>query len=227
MRGRIFYWMKFYLGFSGKEARGFLVLLPFVMVLGVLPAALRAVKNRNSETVFLAYQRSLDSLESLEVQLVASPFPTFNPQDTVKANRSKKQPDNLNRIPFSEADSVVLQIVPGIGPGIAGRIVKYREQLGGFHSENQLLEVYGVKEDVQLAIWDFFEFDPHIFKKIPINSASLEDLAAHPYVSYGEAKVLVAYRIQHGKFNSSEDLLKIKIFKAEWVQKLKPYLEFE
>jgi competence protein ComEA len=55
----------------------------------------------------------------------------------------------------------------------------------------------------------------------------LDELAAHPYISYGEAKVLVAFRTQHGKFISSDDLLKIKIFKTEWVQKIKPYLSFE
>ena len=116
--------------------------------------------------------------------------------------------------------------MPGIGPGTAGRIIKYREQLGGFHSKAQLSEVYGMKEETISALWDFFEFDGSVFKKLQLNVASLEELSAHPYISYGEAKVLVAYRQQHGNFDSSDDLLKIKIFKDEWVQKLKPYLEF-
>jgi competence protein ComEA len=227
MRDRLFYWMKFYLGFSGKEARGIVVLIPFLIAFGLTPTILKAVKNKNAEQAFFAHQGRLDSLENLQVQFAISPLPTFNPQDTVPLTRNQKQAVELNRLPFSEADSVLLQIVPGIGPGTAGRIIKYRQQLGGFHSETQLLEVYGVKEETMLAIWDFFEFDPQIFKKIGINSGSVEDIAGHPYISYGEAKVLTAYRKQHGRFNSADDLLKIKIFKPAWVHKINPYLDFD
>lgn len=227
MKERVFYWMKFYLGFSGKESRGFLVLIPVLLILGLLPGVLRFFKNQKAEATFDTYQYRLDSLENLQMQLVASPLPTFNPQDTVKTSRNQKQLENLNRIAFSEADSATLQIVPGIGPGTAGRIIKYREHLGGFQSESQLLEVYGVNEELMLALWDFFEFDALIFRKIPINKAGVEDLSSHPYISYGEAKVLIAYRNQHGQFLNADELMNIKIFKSEWIQKIKPYLNFD
>jgi competence protein ComEA len=227
MKDRIFYWMKFYLGLSGKESRGFLILIPFLLILGLSPRTVRFLKNKNAETTLTGYQNRLDSLQNIPIQLVASPLPTFNPQDTVKTSRNQKQLNNLNRIAFSEADSITLQIVPGIGPGTAGRIIKYRQHLGGFHSQNQLLEVYGVDEELTLALWEFFEFDASIFRKIPINAASVEDLSSHPYISYGEAKVLIAYRNQHGKFMNADELLNIKIFKPEWVQKINPYLTFD
>lgn len=169
----------------------------------------------------------MDSLESAGITLVASPLPVFNPQDTVKTTPNQRQLDNINRISFSEADSITLQIVPGIGPATAGRIIKYRENLGGFHSKNQLMEVFGVKEETAEAVWEFFEFYPTIFRKIKINSAELEVMASHPYISYGEAKVLIAFRNQHGRFITSEELLKVKIFKKEWVEKIKPYLDFD
>jgi DNA uptake protein ComE-like DNA-binding protein len=38
---------------------------------------------------------------------------------------------------------------------------------------------------------------------------------------------MVAYRLQHGPFLQLEDLLKIRIFKVEWVSKIGPYLNFE
>lgn len=227
MMDRFFYWMKYHLGFSSKESRGFFVLIPVLVILGLSPFILRFFKNKDAERTFLEFQNRIDSLENLQIQLVSSPLPTFNPQDTVRSNRNQKQLENINRIPFAEADSITLQIVPGIGQGTAGRIIKYRENLGGFHSQSQLLEVYGVKEETTLALWEFFDFYPQVYRKIPINTASLEELSAHPYISYGEAKVLVAYRGQHGKFLSSDDLLKIKIFKAEWVKKINPYLDFE
>jgi DNA uptake protein ComE-like DNA-binding protein len=55
----------------------------------------------------------------------------------------------------------------------------------------------------------------------------VEELAKHPYISYQEAKVLVAYRLQHGPYHQLDDLLRVKIFKADWVKKIGPYLDFE
>ncbi|GAB3218391.1 helix-hairpin-helix domain-containing protein [Algoriphagus aestuariicola] len=225
MKERVFYWMKFYLGFSGKESRGFLVLIPVLLVFGLLPNAIRYYKDKQASGILTDYRFSLDSMENLDFKLTASPLPTFNPMDTVKSSRNQRQLENINRIPFSQADSVTLQIVPGIGPGTASRIIKYRQQLGGFHSQEQLLEVYGLTEDLASTLWEFFEFDSLIFKKIPANSATIEEFSAHPYISYGEAKVLVAYRKQHGEFLNTDELLNIKIFKLEWVQKIKPYLD--
>jgi len=48
---------------------------------------------------------------------------------------------SLKRIPFSEADSGTLQIVFGIGPAMASRIIKFLEPLVGMHSKNQLQDV--------------------------------------------------------------------------------------
>lgn len=227
MRNNFFFWVKSYLGFSRKESKGFVLLIPFLIFFGLLPSAVGFYKNQRAETEFVRYQGRLDSMEALGINLLKSPLPTFNPQDTIKSSRNQRQIESLNRIPFSEADSITLQIVPGIGQATAGRIIKYRENLGGLHSKSQLEEVFGVKAETAEAVWEFFEFDPKIFRKIKINTAKLEDLARHPYISYGEAKVLVAFRNQHGQFNSDDDILKVKIFKVEWVDKIKPYLDYE
>ena len=64
-------------------------------------------------------------------------------------------------------------------------------------------------------------------RRIEINTVPVEELAKHPYISYQEAKVLVAYRLQHGSYLQLDDLLKVKIFKADWVNKIGPYLDFE
>lgn len=219
--------MKSYLGFSRKESSGFVLIIPFLVLLGISPSLVERFKNKGAEAVFIAFEKRLDSLQVVGINLVSSPLPTFNPTDTAKSTRNQKQIESLNRIFFSEADSITLQIVPGIGQATAARIIKYRENLGGFHNQSQLGEVYGLKEETVAAVWDYFEFDPKITRKLKINSANVDELAAHPYLSFGEAKVLVAFRNQHGRFSSSEDLSKIKIFKLEWINKIKPYLDFE
>lgn len=164
-------------------------------------------------------------MEKAGMVIVKSPGPLFNPQDTVKKSAIDKQLENIQRVSFSEADSIILQIVPGIGPGTAGRIIKYRENLGGFHSTGQLSEVYGMKPETIELMWEFFEFTPAIFRKINLNQGTIEEISSHPYVTYGEAKVIVAYRNQHGVYKSIDDLMKIRIFKEEWIMKLAPYLD--
>ncbi len=227
MKNNFFYWFKTYLGFSRKESTGFVLLIPILALLGFLPSLVELFKNKRAEAILEAYEGQLDSLRISGIKLVSSPLPTFNPNDTVNPSRSQKKIESLNRIFFSEADSITLQIVPGIGPATAGRIIKYRESLGGYYNQSQLLEIYGMKEETMEAIWEYFEFDPKVLRKMKINSLNPEELAAHPYISYGEAKVLFAFRNQHGPFGSSDDLLKIKIFKPEWISKIKPYLDFE
>ncbi|GAB2489097.1 ComEA family DNA-binding protein [Algoriphagus taiwanensis] len=227
MKKRLQFWFNTYFGFSSKETVGFLLVVPILGLLSFVPFLISWVKNQKEALSYVEYTLAVDSLEKAGVILVSSPLLAFNPQDTVKKDFKSNQLERINRIPFSEADSITLQIVPGIGPATAGRIIKYRENLGGFVAKSQLMEVYGMKAETAEAVWEFFEFDPGIRKKLQINQTEAADLARHPYISYSEAKVIVAYRNQHGAFRNSEDLLKIRIFKKEWVDKISPYLNFD
>jgi competence protein ComEA len=47
-------------------------------------------------------------------------------------------------IPLNSADQVALETIPGVGPVTAAAILEYREQVGGFSSIEQLLEVSGI-----------------------------------------------------------------------------------
>ena len=226
MKTNFFYWLKIYLGFSRKESRGFLLLLPFLSLLVILPSLIQSFQVSDSKNFHLQIQSQLDSMTQMGLTVVGSSGPIFNPNDTLKKSSVEKQLENINRVPFVEADSIILQIVPGIGPGTAGRIIKYRDNLGGFHNKDQLVEVFGLKPETINLMWEFFDFSPRIFRKIPLNKGTIEEISTHPYMSYGEAKVLIAFRKQHGAFRSEDDLLKIRIFKKEWISKISPYLDF-
>lgn len=227
MRKRFFYWLKTSFGFSNKESRGFLLLTPLLVLMAASPYFIESVRKESRVGFLLKYQSKLDSLELLGLELHRSPNPLFNPSDTIYKTSLVKKTENLVKMDFVDADSILLQIVPGIGAGLGGRIIKYRERLGGFHSVNQLSEIYGLKPETIEEIWNYFEFTPRITKRISINSAEIEEASSHPYISYGEAKVLIAYRKQHGNYLTAADLKKIKIFKPEWIDKIEPYLSFD
>jgi DNA uptake protein ComE-like DNA-binding protein len=223
----LIFWFKTHLGFSAKESRGFLLLIPFLLALVAASQVLAWAKNKKAEEIYRQYLHEVDSLEQAGFQLSVSPLPTFNVQDTITRFNSTKVSDRIQRMPFSKTDSVLLQIVPGIGALTAGRIIKHRENLGGFIQIAQLNEVYGLKPEVIPLIWEYFDFDAAPIRKLSINRATVEELAFHPYISYQEAKVLVAYRLQHGEYRAANELLGIKIFKSDWVEKIAPYLSFE
>ena len=47
-------------------------------------------------------------------------------------------------IDLNTADQALLETLPGIGPSLAQRILSYRQQIGGFTSKEQLLNVSGI-----------------------------------------------------------------------------------
>lgn len=128
---------------------------------------------------------------------------------------------------LNSADTAKLKTVYGIGPAFAKRIVKYRELLGGFHSEKQLLEVYGVDADKYREIVSQVRVNSASIKKIDINTAEANELNRLPYLSYKQANAIVQYRLQHGEYLSANDLVDIAILDAATINKIKPYLVFK
>ena len=127
-------------------------------------------------------------------------------------------------VDLNRADSVGLEKLPGIGPVLAGRIVKYRRLLGGYYSVGQLKEVYGLRGEHYNKALPYLTVAKDSLHPIQINFASLGDLARHPYINYREAKAVVNKREKLGKIESF-DVLE-DIFLPEKVEKLHPYIIF-
>lgn len=123
------------------------------------------------------------------------------------------------------SDSLEWQLLPGIGAKRAAAILKYREKLGGFVNVEQVGETYGLPDSVFQKIKGSLSLQPGEITRIPINGATESELKAHPYIGWQWAKIIVAYRNQHGPFQSVDDLMKIHIIKKEWLDRVRPYLE--
>jgi competence protein ComEA len=127
-------------------------------------------------------------------------------------------------VDINAADSAAYEALPGIGPALSKRIVGFREKLGGFYKIEQVAETYGLPDSTFQKIKPYLILQTPLLKKININTATIDELKTHPYLRWQLAKVVVAYRNQHGNFTAVEQLKNIMVIDAETYQKLYPYI---
>ncbi|MFC0516304.1 helix-hairpin-helix domain-containing protein [Mucilaginibacter angelicae] len=130
-------------------------------------------------------------------------------------------------IEINSADSARLTMIRGIGPAFARRIVHYRGRIGGFHSKEQLKEVYGIDEEKYNQIKDGITVDGKHIIKVNINTATFNELRRFPYLSFKQMDAIVAYRDEHGNYNALTDLKNIAILNEGILRKIGPYLVFK
>ncbi|WP_420153095.1 ComEA family DNA-binding protein, partial [Siphonobacter sp.] len=163
------------------------------------------------------------------IRLPATP-PTFSNPGLKSSTETRSTPSKAERTTFTfhlnEADTTDFKKVYGIGSKLALRIIKFRENLGGFVNENQLREIWGLDSTVVQELLKHGQLTgPGSVRKIKINEVSLEQFR-HPYLKPYVAKAILAYRQQHGAFQSAADLKAVKLLDEATLKKLEPYLAF-
>ena len=128
----------------------------------------------------------------------------------------------IQLLEINAADSAQLEALPGIGPVLASRIIKYRKLLGGFYEVAQLKEIYGMKEELWARSSPWLYADSSGVKKLDINFLTVAELGRHPYIGFRQAKKIAKRRDLIGKFKQKEELN--AFFSADSLQRLSPYL---
>ncbi len=124
-------------------------------------------------------------------------------------------------INLNEADTTELKKIPGIGSGIANKIINYRKKLGGFYSVNQLADI----EASKFIDW-FMLADSSQISKINLNKAGLEKLKAHPYINFYQAKAIVEYRKKRGAIKNLKQLILLEEFTENDFERIGYYVCF-
>nr|WP_262923168.1 helix-hairpin-helix domain-containing protein [Arenibacter sp. N53] len=134
--------------------------------------------------------------------------------------------NNVTIKDLNKATAEDLKSINGIGDVLSRRIVKFRDLLGGFVVEKQLLHVYGLEQEVVSRILGRFKIleSPSI-SKININQASPYDLAKLVYIKYALAIRIVAYREKNGRIKSFDELMEIEDFPKEKLDIIELYLQ--
>lgn len=155
-------------------------------------------------------------------------------EEEVAAARCEEHFDSLRRtyvekfpagtvLDLNSVDTTDLKRIPGVGSYFARKISRYRQQLGGFVSVEQIKEVGGLP----LGIEKWFSVEPNApITRLNVNRASFQELVRHPYLEYEQVKAICNYRQKYGDLRSLRDLRLLEVFTAEQEARVAPYLKF-
>ncbi len=224
MLPRLKYYLRFTLGMTRAEIRGVIGLCILIGVgLGV-DAILRYRERQETMAYFnpIRFEVIYQRMEADKKKRFAKQYPK---PYYFKATWAPRKQDEW-KIDMNGADSLAWVALPGIGPGFAKRILKFKEQLGGFHHVNQLKEVYGMD-----TIWveryrKRFHVGTGVFRKLQVNRLLWQEFR-HPYLPYAQAKLFLNYRKQHGVVRDFDELSQIKLLDMRAWERLRPYLAFD
>lgn len=151
---------------------------------------------------------------------VLEPYITLPEQAEVVLQRKADTVLSINA-----ADTTQLKLIRGIGSYTARQIVRFRDQIGGFYSLQQLYEVPYIR-GVDSLIPHFF-IDSALIKPLYINKLNIRQLTRHRYLSFEQAEAIMQIRKKHIVVKAEDELLKTALFTEEDLRRLRPYLRYD
>ena len=178
-----------------SEKKGIITLGILTMALFVLP---RTIHKSECPVFLIPYSRLSDTTQ------------TVSPKPLV--------------IELNSADSTALVSIRGIGPYYASKILRYREQLGGFHATRQLKEMKFQYLNNIDSLLPHFSVNPALIRKKELDTMSFKSVLHHPYLVYEDVQLIFNAKRKYGKINYSilESQEVLPLFK---LKKIKPYFK--
>ncbi len=170
------------------------------------------------------------TIEEVDISTFGSLF-----DSAIKSGQYAEKKDHFTRsypvqrrklLELNTCDSASLESLPGLGPVLSARIIKYRNLLGGYASVDQLKEVYGLSEDTYNLVSGFLKADPAFVRKIHVNSADYKQLIRLPYLERSEVSSILKYKELMNNIENIDELVENKIITTEKAAKISPYLTF-
>ncbi len=163
-----------------------------------------------------------ETLDEIKEWLAVGPKPEYEEERHFDMEKEDTPPPVI--VDLNTADSATLVRLRGIGPVFARRIMEYRDALGGFHSKEQLLEVYGFPPETYESLEERFTVNGTAIRRLNINDTPSTALSEHPYISSALANFIVSYRMNHNGFTSLDELKESFLVDEALFQKLSNYL---
>ncbi|OBX22947.1 MULTISPECIES: ComEA family DNA-binding protein [Bizionia] len=185
----------------------------------------------NSATEFQQVTKVSDSL--LAILSPNFKFPEWvtnpKPKSFQSNNYSSKPKSFAQKIDLNQATASQLKRIYGIGDALSGRIVSYREKIGGqFIADVELTQVYGLSPEVIERIQEQFTVKtPKPITRFNLNTATRDELVTIQYIDYEVAHNIIEQRILLDGFKSLTDLTKVKDFPVNKIEIITLYLTLE
>ncbi len=203
--------------------------------LGLRPKTIRTIQNylskggrfRNPEDLSKIYGLPKDEYTLLAPYIRIAPSASSVTENNAAKPERKPYAPRYETVDINSADTTAFIALPGIGSKLAARIISFREKLGGFYSIEQVRETYALPDSTFQKIKSYLKLETTSIKQININTATIDELKAHPYIRYQLAKPIVAYREQHGPFDKTEDIKKVMVITEDVYEKIAPYLSVQ
>lgn len=202
-------------GYSRRERRSSFILLTLIVLLQGIGFV---TPDKKLTTEVIPVDQSIVFFDPKPV--IRSEGPANNIQEVVPVRRQRPLTE------LNTCDSASLEALPGIGPVLSARIIKYRNLLGGFATVDQLGEVYGLNEETFRMISGKLRVDTTLIKRISINTADYKRLIKLPYFEKQEVSSILRYRDLNGRITGMNDLIKNNLINPESVVRIRPYLDF-
>lgn len=90
---------------------------------------------------------------------------------------------DIPKLDINKADSAAFDSLPGIGPYFAAKMVSYREELGGYSSTEQLLEIYNFSEERYERLKDLIVCSTPP-RPLRLWTLPEDSLRLHPHIRY-------------------------------------------
>lgn len=180
-----------------------------------------------------------EDAERLIPYAIIEPMPSFGHYNVAQSGTYNYPKPIIPILDINMATVAEWEALPGIGPVLAARIVRYREKLGGFTQLVQLQKTYGISDSLFNKLVPYLRLNVQEAKtsiiqlariadsvKPNINKASVAQLMA---VAIPEeiAKAIVLYRKQYGLFGSIADLKKIIFISEPVFEQIAPKLQVQ
>ncbi len=202
--------------------------------LGLTPSEFDRLSSYRSKNKWINSIKDFKLVTKASDSLMAELGPLFKfPDWVVKSSSSPKKVSSLvlsynDKIDLNVATSTQLQQVRGIGPALSARIISYKDKLGGFSVDKQLLSVWGLSESVVANVLAGFTVKtPKQIHQISVNTASASDIATISGISYDLAKQIWEFRVLRQKIVSLSELQKIEGMTASKYALIELYLHVE
>jgi len=205
--------------------------------LGMSPEEIDRLKRFRNKNQWINSVKDFQKVTKVSDSLLAEISPYFKFPEWVTNRKPKKiyyknngfvEKSFQQKIDLNIATQEQLQKVSGIGEALSKRIVTYRDKLGGFSSDSQLYNVYGLNpEVVKRTLNEFAVKTPKEIVKMNLNKISASDIATVPSISFELAKRIWEYRVLNEQIKDFSELEKIEGMTQRKLKGIQLYLTLD